>query len=390
MPRASPDTVTKPASPSSRAIWLANFAPAADALREPTIAVIGCSRTSALPRTASSGGASSIIRRRAGYSGSPSAMKRAPIRRAVFEFLFGFLNRTDASGSLCAAAPRQRGQGLDRSTCATVVIDQGAKGARSDILASDETQPIEPLAVGEFHTVSRLGACHGFTADCPILDSVPAIRRAMLARCMMKTSRASTKNSLACGRLAERPQNCGRRRAGEQARQRRIAGDGRDHGPDRCVDQDRDPGKSEQHTDEGRHALAALEAEPDRKQVAEESAEARDQSGLGSEHMARDQDRRGALQHVAKQGRGGQPLASGAQHIGRTDIAGADGADVRTAEQLGQQQAERDRSEQIAERQARRSAPAKLTTGLPPRCSTNRHVSASPPRALSRQAEAYS
>ena len=41
MPRASPETMTKPASPRSRASRSANFRPAADALREPTIATIG-------------------------------------------------------------------------------------------------------------------------------------------------------------------------------------------------------------------------------------------------------------------------------------------------------------------------------------------------------------
>ena len=41
MPRASPEAIAKPASPSSRASRSANFCPAADALREPTIATIG-------------------------------------------------------------------------------------------------------------------------------------------------------------------------------------------------------------------------------------------------------------------------------------------------------------------------------------------------------------
>lgn len=65
-PRASPDTTTKPAAPRSRAIRSANFAPAAEALREPNTAIMGCASAAIVPRTAISGGASSIIRSRTG------------------------------------------------------------------------------------------------------------------------------------------------------------------------------------------------------------------------------------------------------------------------------------------------------------------------------------
>ena len=70
MPRASPDTMAKPASPSSCAMRPANFAPAAEALREPTIGDRRPSQTQrSLPRRATTGGGSSIICRREGYSG---------------------------------------------------------------------------------------------------------------------------------------------------------------------------------------------------------------------------------------------------------------------------------------------------------------------------------
>jgi len=64
--RASPEMMTKPASPSSRASALANFSPAPDALREPTMAIIGRIRVSSAPRTPSSGGASSMLASRGG------------------------------------------------------------------------------------------------------------------------------------------------------------------------------------------------------------------------------------------------------------------------------------------------------------------------------------
>jgi hypothetical protein len=44
------------------------------------------------------------------------------------------------------------------------MIDQSAKGARADILAANETQPIESLGVGQLYAAAR-GGCHGFTAD---------------------------------------------------------------------------------------------------------------------------------------------------------------------------------------------------------------------------------
>ena len=68
-------------------------------------------------------------------------------------------------------------------------------------------------------------------------------------------------------------------------------------------------------------------------------------------NCSHEQDRGGALQHVAEQRRGREALAAGAQHVGRADIAGADGADVARAREPGQDQAERDRAEQIADGQ---------------------------------------
>src|SRR6476659_11115465 len=56
IPRASPDTVTNPASPRSRAMRSANFTPAAEALRDPTMAINGCFSTFNLPRSATTGG----------------------------------------------------------------------------------------------------------------------------------------------------------------------------------------------------------------------------------------------------------------------------------------------------------------------------------------------
>ncbi len=75
--------------------------------------------------------------------------------------------------------------------------------------------------------------------------------------------------------------------------------------------------------------------------MAEEGAKARDERGSRSGKISRKQYRDRALEGVAEQRRGGEAFAPGAQHVGRADIAGADGAYVRAAGRFRQQQAER-------------------------------------------------
>ena len=140
-----------------------------------------------------------------------------------------------------------------------------------------------------------------------------------------------------------------RQRACHQRRARRVAGPPRHHQPDQAEGDRARPEQAEQHADIGRDALAALEAEPDRKQVAEKRAECGDHRGRRSAEVAGDDNGHGAFQHVAEQRRGGQALAAGAQHVGRADIAGADRAQILRAGDLRQDHAERDRAEQVAD-----------------------------------------
>ena len=87
--------------------------------------------------------------------------------------------------------------------------------------------------------------------------------------------------------------------------------------------------------------------------MAEKGAERGDDGGIAAKNMRGDQNRRGALEHVAEQGRGGKALAAGAQNIGGADIAGADRAQIRRAGEPRQQNAERNRAAQIAEDEGR-------------------------------------
>ena len=61
-----------------------------------------------------------------------------------------------------------------------------------------------------------------------------------------------------------------------------------------------------------------------------------------------DQQRRAGLARVERQRGQRDILAPGAQHVGRADIARADGANIAQAGKPGQQQPERNRAQQIA------------------------------------------
>ena len=57
--------------------------------------------------------------------------------------------RADADRTRRSAAPRQIGQGAQRRPRAAVALEQRGEGARPDILAADQPQPVEPLLVGQ-------------------------------------------------------------------------------------------------------------------------------------------------------------------------------------------------------------------------------------------------
>ena len=60
------------------------------------------------------------------------------------------------AGRARAAAPRQLRQRVERGARAAAMIEQGAEGARADIVAADEAQPVEPLLVGQTHARCEL------------------------------------------------------------------------------------------------------------------------------------------------------------------------------------------------------------------------------------------
>src|SRR5690606_13040900 len=105
-------------------------------------------------------------------------------------------------GPVRAAPPRELGQRRKRGFRAAVMIDQRPEGARADILAANKAKPVEPLRVGQAHAGSGARPVHGVAVLWPMRVSVPASRRWMLARCMMKTSTVRTANRSATRGLA--------------------------------------------------------------------------------------------------------------------------------------------------------------------------------------------
>ena len=95
---------------------------------------------------------------------------------------------------------------------------------------------------------------------------------------MNQSRTVSTAKRMRGVRRASRPQRDRRQRAGDQRRERRIAGGKGDREPDDAEQQRDRPGQAEQHADIGGDAFAAFEAQPDRKEMADERAERRRRS----------------------------------------------------------------------------------------------------------------
>src|SRR5262245_53850138 len=81
-------------------------------------------------------------------------------------------------------------QHLQRRVRTAITLKQCAECARPDILGTDQPQPGNALGIGQ--AVSGWRVHHPFA---PILLSVPAISRAILARCMNHNSALRIANS---------------------------------------------------------------------------------------------------------------------------------------------------------------------------------------------------
>ena len=150
MPRARPETTTRPAKPSSRARVSANLRARAEALRAPTMAIISfCSRCG-WPSTLITGGGASSAASPCGYSGSQDS-EHAPAQRRQRSSSRAMSLSSRQYESLAAAAPRQARHFVQRRRRRTEARDQIVEGDRPDILGARQPQPGAAFAVAESH-----------------------------------------------------------------------------------------------------------------------------------------------------------------------------------------------------------------------------------------------
>ena len=126
----------------------------------------------------------------------------------------------------------------------------------------------------------------------------------MLSRCIVHSMSVRPRNRTASGAATHGPQHWGSHEACNQRRQRRVAAERRHGEPDDAKDDCRGPGEPKQDADIGRHAFAALEFQPDRKEVPQERPEPLRRmatSRLKSSQRHKDRDR--AFEHVAEERR---------------------------------------------------------------------------------------
>ena len=147
MPRASPEAITNPDAPRSRASCSANLSPAAEAFRPPDdrdhrsrkrseLAAYRDERRRVVDHC-QSGRIVGLAERDMGHAEQP-----CPIDLAL-----GLFPRPDSGKACRAAAPGQRCG--ERSPRAAIMREQRAERPRPDVLAADESQPVDPLLIGE-------------------------------------------------------------------------------------------------------------------------------------------------------------------------------------------------------------------------------------------------
>ena len=132
-----------------------------------------------------------------------------------------------------------------------------------------------------------------------------------------------------------------------------IAEETGDREPEPAGDEPHRPRNREQDAQGRGHALAALEEQPDRRDVAHDHAACGDHRHVGAEALGDDHGD-GALAPVEQQGERRRRLVAGAQHVGRADVAGADAAQVAELEDARHDQSHGQRADQIGDDPAER------------------------------------
>ena len=233
----------KPASPSSRASWLGEFhaggrgvARADDGDHRPISTSMLAAHREQRRRIVDHPQPRRIIR----LAERDEARRRCAARRSSSGSASA---REQIRPGACAPPRRARsGSAVERRARAAEMIDQGAEGARPDIVAADQAQPVEPLVVGELslpprrqHAARRSRLIHR-RGLFPILAFGAGHQPRDVVAVHDRTPAASAREQRGVRRLAEPPQDSGVSDAGDQRRQRRVAGDRGDREPDRAED----------------------------------------------------------------------------------------------------------------------------------------------------------
>ncbi len=170
----------------------------------------------------------------------------------------------------------------------------------------------------------------------------------MFARCVTKTSSAEKSVSHGEERAAEEPEIKRRKRRRCERRERRETQDARDKEPRRASKRARAPVEGQHDAEKCRDTLAALEAQPDGKEMPKKSGKARHQGHAVARKRARQHDGERALAAVAQERGERGDFASGPEHIGGADIARALLAQIAEAPSPSRDHTERYGAEQIA------------------------------------------
>ena len=138
-----------------------------------------------------------------------------------------------------------------------------------------------------------------------------------------------------------------RRRAyRNQCREGRIEEETGDGEPEAAGNQAHRPRDREQNAEGRGHALAALEEQPDRRDVADDNGAGGDHRHVGAEALGDDHSH-GALAAIEQQGERRCRLVAGAKNIGGPDIARADAPQVAELEEARHDQPHGERADQI-------------------------------------------
>ena len=202
IPRARPETTTKSGFAQIAREPFAKRSPAIEALREPTIAMQGFASVAISPRTARSGGASSVSRSSAGYSVSPSPAYAHAEARGRRKFR---ARRRSRLTTFSAPRPPRRARSGRCSIARFAPPNWLMRCGR----CAGRHFPCGSVAANR-SAVRRKGERGGSRSFCaPIFGSVPLNSRAILARCLNQTSAVRRTNRSAAAGLPNQNKTSG-------------------------------------------------------------------------------------------------------------------------------------------------------------------------------------